>query len=141
MNDLFLSLPRDDRQAGYLREQIRIWSTLVRLSRQQLDDLLLVASELLSNAVRAADADSVIDVCVEWSETGVSVRVGNRGPGFDLESLPEPSRTRHGGRGIAIMRALGTVTVKHVVHQTVVNVALRSPNVADPGQTAQDWVP
>lgn len=141
MNDLFLSLPRDDRQAGYLREQIRIWSSVAGLSRQQLDDVLLVASELLSNAVRAADADSTIDVFVAWSTSGVSIRVGNTGPDFDLESLPEPSRTRHGGRGIAIMRALGAVTVKHVTDQTVVTVALRSPNIVDPGQTSQDWVP
>jgi anti-sigma regulatory factor (Ser/Thr protein kinase) len=127
VNDLLLSLPRDDRQASYLRDQIRLWSPSVGLTEPQLEDALLVASELLSNAVRAAQLHTTIDVQLANSTEGVSVRMENTGPGFDVEALPPPSRQRHGGRGIPIMRALGAVTVYQVAGQTIVTVSLRAP--------------
>jgi anti-sigma regulatory factor (Ser/Thr protein kinase) len=126
-NDLLLSLPRDDRQARYLRDQIRRWSPGVGLTDPQLEDALLVASELLSNAVRAAEPDTTIDFQLANSTTGVSVRMENTGPGFDVDALPAPSRQRHGGRGIAIMRALGALTVNQVADQTIVTVLLNAP--------------
>jgi anti-sigma regulatory factor (Ser/Thr protein kinase) len=126
VNDLLLSLPCDDTQARYLRDQIRLWNDDVHLAEPQLEDVLLVASELLSNAVRAAPHETMIDVRVAYSSSGVSVQTTNTGSGFDLDA-PPASRQQHGGRGIAIMRALGTVTVEQVSDQTVVTVALRSP--------------
>jgi anti-sigma regulatory factor (Ser/Thr protein kinase) len=127
VNDLLLSLPRDDAQARYMRDQIRMWSAAVGLTELQLEDALLVASELLSNAVRAAEPGTIIDVRLEYAVTGVCVRVENTGAGFDVEALPVPSRQRHGGRGIAIMRALGAVTVDQVANHTTVTVNLAAP--------------
>jgi anti-sigma regulatory factor (Ser/Thr protein kinase) len=125
--DLLLSLTCDDKQARYLREQIRKWGARESLTNLQVDDLMLVASELLSNAVRASDAETCIDVVVSNSPAGVSVRMQNTGLGFDVDSLPAPSLRSFGGRGIAIMRALGAVSVEQDSGETVVTVALRPP--------------
>jgi anti-sigma regulatory factor (Ser/Thr protein kinase) len=127
MPDLSLALPREDSQARHLREQIRIWAATVGIGERQLDDVLLVASELLSNAVRASDVGSSISVNFANSTLGVTVHMENTGPGFDIESLPLPSRQRHGGRGIAIMRALGTVAVIQEGTQTLVTAVIRPP--------------
>lgn len=129
VNDLILSFSRDDRHAKFLRARVRLWSAEEHLPETQLQDVLIVASELLSNAVRAAVSETTIAVCLMHTAEAVCVQVTNIGTGFDINEIPVPSHERVGGRGLAIMRALGVVAVSQIDEKTVVTVTLRPPIV------------
>jgi serine/threonine-protein kinase RsbW len=62
------------------------------LADERIDDLKLAVSEACTNAIEA-HADIQLDerVVVEWreAEDRLEVLVQDRGPGFDLQSLPE----------------------------------------------------
>ena len=123
MTDLLLTLPPDNSQAKHVRAAIRRWSTGEHLADRLLDDTLLVASELFSNAVRAS-VGSLIGVMVRSDDGAIVVETTNIGPGFDPAAVPAPSIDHPGGRGIAISRALGSVVVEQAGSTTVVRVAL-----------------
>lgn len=88
------------------------------------DDIVLVASELFSNAVRATIGDKQIMAGVARLEDKAVVRVVNEGPGFDPDSLPAPNPDRPGGRGIWLAKALGTLGVTQRQTTTVVTVVV-----------------
>ena len=125
MTDLLLTVPPENNQAHLVRSAIRRWSTDEHVPEWILDDALLVASELFSNAVRAS-AGSGIDISVRASTDAVIVETSNIGPGFDPTVIPTPSYDRPGGRGIAISRALGSLVVEQSGSRTTVRVALRT---------------
>ena len=123
MTDLELTVPADNSQAMMVRNAIRSWSIEEHLSVATIDDALLVASELFSNAVRAS-VGSRIDVAIRASEDTIVIETANAGPGFDPAALPAPDPDRPGGRGIAISQALGALVVEQTGSTTVVRVAL-----------------
>ena len=124
MADLLLTFPLDDGQARLLRGEIREWCAGQGISQPLCEDVSLLASELFSNAVRASTGPSSIDVRVGRRPGALTVAVRNFGAGFDLASLPGPGPTRSGGRGIAIARLLGSVTVDQAGELTTVSVVL-----------------
>lgn len=124
MADLLLTFPLDDGQARLLRGEIREWCAGQGISQPLCEDVSLLASELFSNAVRASTGASSIDVRVALGPGALTVAVRNFGAGFDLASLPGPGPTRSGGRGIAIARLLGSVTVDQAGELTTVSVVL-----------------
>ena len=68
-------------------------------------DLKLAATEALTNAVKGAPEDHVVDVAIEGGHGAVDVEVTNSGrfrPEFGVESEPEAER----GRGVPLMLAL-----------------------------------
>lgn len=128
MTDLQLTVPADNTHAQLVRTAIRSWSVEENLSTNTIDDALLVASELFSNAVRAS-VGSCIDVAVRTDDDSVVIETANTGPGFDPTSVPPPDADRPGGRGLAISRALGSLVVEQAGSTTIVRVAL--PKVRD----------
>ena len=131
MTDLLLTVPPENNQACLVRSAIRRWSSDEHVPEWIIDDALLVASELFSNAVRAS-AGSRIDISVRASTDAVIVETSNTGPGFDPTAIPAPSYDRPGGRGIAISKALGSLVVEQSGSRTTVRVALRT---SDPKAT------
>ena len=125
MTDLLLTVPPENNQAHLVRSAIRRWSSDHDVPEWIIDDALLVASELFSNAVRAS-AGSRIDISVRAITDAVVVETSNIGPGFDPTSIPAPSYNRPGGRGIAISKALGSLVVEQSGSRTTVRVALRT---------------
>lgn len=125
MADLELHLPPDHDQSRVLRAKIREWCAVEGLAEPVSDDLVLVASELFSNAVRATVGGSPITAGVERRSEGALVRMTNHGPGFDPDSVPAPSPDRAGGRGIFLAKALGTIAVAQRLSQTIVTVLIR----------------
>jgi anti-sigma regulatory factor (Ser/Thr protein kinase) len=78
--------------------------------RESIDDVVLVASELVGNAVLHTEADTTNDLDVTWDvETGpetVVVRVAD-----PSNAAPRPRNTDEsdtGGRGLAIVAAIAT---------------------------------
>lgn len=86
------------------------------LADDRVDDLKLAVSEACTNAIEANGAAARDDsVLVLWREADdrVMITIGDRGPGFDPESLPEhppvtdPERLNfERGLGIPLIRTL-----------------------------------
>jgi two-component sensor histidine kinase len=91
------------------------------------DDVLLVANELVSNAVHATADGSDIDVGIELHSDSLCLTVSNCGIGFELHSLAPPTRTQARGRGVAISQRLGHFSVEQVADLTTVRVEMKQP--------------
>lgn len=80
----------------------------------------LALEEALSNAIRHGNkADPAKTVIVEWSvdASGVSIRIEDEGPGFDPDTVPDPTESENieipAGRGIVLMRSFMTAVRFH----------------------------
>lgn len=74
---------------------------------------LIVASELLTNAIQ--NSDGPIWVSLDWGRSHPVLTVHDLGEGFELDELPTPDPTSVRGRGLMISGALAsqlTVTAK-----------------------------
>ena len=79
-----------------------------RSSAQRIEDLRLLTSEIVTNALRHAGmgSESSITVGVDISPDRVRVEVVDHGPGFDPDALPTPSAERVGGWGLVLVQEL-----------------------------------
>ena len=127
MTPLILTLPADDHQAVVLRDRIRAWFDRTAYGSLVREDVLLVACELFSNAVRASGSESAIDIVVIDGPNDLVVSVANTGPPFSLATVRPASPDRPGGRGIPIIKALGRVLAEHRHGVTTVRVRLPFP--------------
>ena len=123
-NELQLQLPPDHDQSRVLREKIREWCSAQGYPDPYVDDVVLVASELFSNAVQATIGDASITVGLTRRHDGALVRIINEGPGFDPGSLSAPRTDRAGGRGIWLAKSLGTLGVTQHQSTTIVSVVV-----------------
>jgi len=78
------------------------------VDRDRMDDSLLVAGELLANALQHGRSDAVMDLdCVDDE---LRITVTDPGPGFRLEEIPPAGSLRGGGRfggfGIPLVKTL-----------------------------------
>jgi anti-sigma regulatory factor (Ser/Thr protein kinase) len=122
--DLHLQLSPDYRQGAAMRAAIHQWCAADSVSEELADNIVLIASELFTNAVKATTDGSLIRASVERNDAGVLITVANCGPGFDPSLLAVPSPEVAGGRGIAISKAIGKVSVSQEQSTTIVTVAL-----------------
>ncbi len=110
-----------------------------RFRRERIDDLRIVVSEAITNAVEAhldLGRDDRIRIRCNLEADHIEVEVFDRGGGFDPDDLPvlpdveSPERLDHeGGLGLPLMRSLadeteirttdGGTTVRLVVHRSV----------------------
>jgi anti-sigma regulatory factor (Ser/Thr protein kinase) len=79
-----------------------------RVSAQTLDDVLLMTSELVSNAVRhvSEDLDGTLEVTVSEDDAGLTITVGDPGPGFEHDEREDLMAL--GGRGLRIVDGLSS---------------------------------
>jgi anti-sigma regulatory factor (Ser/Thr protein kinase) len=92
-----------------LRASLAAHASRFGAGNEEIEHLLIVASELASNAVRHGGGKGLIRL---WhSATAIFCQVTDEGPGFTDPTvgttLPDPAG-RHGGRGIWICRNLTT---------------------------------
>lgn len=122
---LTISISADYAKGHQLRSSARAWLDTQNVSAEDRDDIVLVLSELFSNAVRASDGSSEVDVTLSRSSSSVVVvEVANSGQGFELDQVRAPSAEREGGRGLAIAAVLGTLRVHRRDRHTVVECLL-----------------
>lgn len=77
------------------------------LDPEQLAELRLLVTELLTNSVRhACTADDWIALDVDIYTNAVRVVVTDRGPGFVPEASPQPHFDRPGGWGLCLVDRL-----------------------------------
>ena len=126
------SVPAEQGHGRTLRADVREWLLSLGSDAGRIDDVLLVLSELFSNAVRATVGQANVSVTVTVTPQAgsldeVTVAVANVGKAFELSSLKPPAPDREGGRGLAIASSLGSVRVLRNSKRTVVECALDGP--------------
>lgn len=129
MDDFVVKLPPNDMHGFVLRNHIRLWLADRQFSEEFCGDVLLVASELFSNAVQAIDDESDIEIHLMLRSGIVNIAVSNHGEGFDPGSLLPPTPNQLRGRGIELSRSLGALMVEQANHRTTVQVAMNQPKL------------
>ena len=88
---------------------------------EEIADVELVTSELVTNAVEASTGSDAVAISMELSDDEVSVSVANQGDAFE-PNLKASDPEDHRGRGLAIARAIGDLTIEHEDGTTTVSV-------------------
>lgn len=99
-----LLVRHDPASAGLVRREVAADLTAQDITRDSVDDVVLVISELVGNAVTHAKDDGDLDVAWQLENGTVIVRVHDNSP--ELPLLRHAESTATGGRGLAIIEAL-----------------------------------
>ena len=105
---LLVELAADFRALARLRDQLRTWLSDAEVAPPVCEDLLLVATELCTNAIEATAHAEPIEVRVSVDHAALRFSVANVAgwvDGHDVPDLPHGSLQER-GRGLAIVRAL-----------------------------------
>ncbi len=111
------------------RHLLADWLEHLTMEESERADLLLVASELCSNAVRHASGKPGALVIRAWADgDALVVEVEDDGAGMELDHRPEdPELEAEQGRGLYVVRALtDDLTVRRVEERTVVRAVRRA---------------
>jgi anti-sigma regulatory factor (Ser/Thr protein kinase) len=114
------------------RHHLARWLNQARVDREIRDELGLVVTELVTNAVEASPGpNAVIELRAELrSGVDVMLVVTDRGPGFAIHDSPRlPGDTSIRGRGLPIVNALMDVLdVRRLPGQTEVTAVRTLPH-------------
>jgi serine/threonine-protein kinase RsbW len=105
-----LSMPRDARYVGMMRDVARCVLTDLGAPTEARDDIEIAVTEACANAVRHASGVTDYQVALAVSMDGCEVEVADLGPGFDLGHLDrvedEIDLEDESGRGLVLISAL-----------------------------------
>jgi anti-sigma regulatory factor (Ser/Thr protein kinase) len=105
---------------SFMRRELRASLDGSGLSSDEIEDLILVASEAAANAVdHAHSKEPFFDVCTEVADGAVTIIIQDRGQWRQSTSNLER------GRGLAMMHALADTNVVAGVHGTTVTIRNR----------------
>jgi anti-sigma regulatory factor (Ser/Thr protein kinase) len=99
VNLLFKSLPRSPQSAGTGRDLVHAHAAI--LEAQKRDDAVLMASELITNALRHGTGEITLRIDVEGDR--LRVEVSDEG---NVRVAPSPEPGAHGGWGLGIVDQL-----------------------------------
>lgn len=105
---LSLEIPVEAEAVAMAREAVISAVATTTAAEPRLDDLRLLTSEIVTNALRHAGltAGDSIGVAVEVSPQRVRVEVADGGPGFDPVALDGPAAETVGGWGLVLVEQL-----------------------------------
>jgi anti-sigma regulatory factor (Ser/Thr protein kinase) len=105
---LILELAADFAALGRLRDQLRAWLADTEVTPTVRDDVLLVATELCTNAIEATADDEPVEVQVTTDGQSLRLSVANvaPSPGREPDGVLERGSLQERGRGLAIVRSL-----------------------------------
>jgi anti-sigma regulatory factor (Ser/Thr protein kinase) len=103
---------------GVMRRELRNFLDDTVLSDDEIEDLVLAASEAANNAIEHAQdpRDLYFDVSSEYDDGAVTIVISDHG------RWREPTSPSDRGRGLAMMRALADTTVTARAHGTTVTI-------------------
>jgi anti-sigma regulatory factor (Ser/Thr protein kinase) len=102
MPDRLVRLARDSQAPARARKTISQWLD-GSVERRAVEDVKLLVSELVTNAVRHPRHEGPIDVSVELGRARVRVEVTDPGDGFRKPRVGTPPPEALGGRGLLIV--------------------------------------
>jgi serine/threonine-protein kinase RsbW len=102
-------LPATPASAALVRHYIAADLELSTIAPAVIDDVVLVATELVSNAIRHAEPQSGGEVTIAWDVEGRAIVVRVTDGGADSRPrVRHPSPKDTSGRGLALVEALAT---------------------------------
>ena len=115
-------LPSTELSVRSLRKSLRGVLDLTLMSTDQLDDLLMAASEAATNAVEHAQrpTEAFFDVLVEVDDGQVTITVRDHGRWRDGPATP------HRGRGLQMMAVLADTTITALPDGTTVTLRIHA---------------
>jgi anti-sigma regulatory factor (Ser/Thr protein kinase) len=121
---LSVELASDFSALGRLRDQLRTWLTDADVTPTVQDDVLLVATELCTNAIEATAREEPVELLASTDGRSLRLSVANvAAPSGDGRAPPDLVRgsLQERGRGLAIVRSLvDTVVMSSTGGRTVV---------------------
>jgi serine/threonine-protein kinase RsbW len=106
------TIPNDLALGRRLLDELLCQLDALQWTRRDVFGVHLAVDEALVNAMlhgNALDAAKHVRFCCWLSPEKVRVEITDEGPGFDPDSLPDPTDCEHvgrpGGRGVLLMRA------------------------------------
>ena len=113
-----IEVPRSGGQLRVIRRFVEAWAAAITTDP---DDLPLVATELVSNALNASPEDASVIVRLERDDGQVRLVVVDEGPGFTLGGLQLPADSAPRGRGLPLVAShVDSLTVERIDGLTVV---------------------
>lgn len=105
-------------QLRHVRRMAGIWCEALGID---WDELALVTTELLSNALAASPPDEVVEVILDANDDEVRISVVDAGAGLKSASFAPPPPSSRRGRGLAIVDHLADqLTIDRVDGHTMV---------------------
>jgi serine/threonine-protein kinase RsbW len=107
-----LSIPSSSDQLEVVDQIVEAMAVDMGFNKDAIADLGICVTEAVMNAIEHAHdrPELMIDVVIECYSDQMRVIVRDHGPGFDVESVPDPTKPENvlnlGGRGIMLMRAM-----------------------------------
>jgi serine/threonine-protein kinase RsbW len=105
-------IPSDTRQAAQVLHELLHELEVQRWNRRDRFSIQLAVHEALINAIvhgNRGDHEKNVHVAAQISPEHFRVEITDQGPGFDPQSLPDPTDCAHidcpNGRGVLLMRA------------------------------------
>lgn len=128
MSHISLSLQPATAELSTLRRSLRkFFSTM----DEPVDDWLLIATELMTNAIAAAPAAMAIEVEVEVKPNRIDLRVVDMGHGFELDPKASVPASDERGRGLMMVSALADDFTVSVENGRTIATASRSRALDD----------
>ncbi len=103
MSHLSLSLRAATAELSGLRSSLR---DFLEKCNEPADDWLIIATELVTNAIEASPRDEPVEVRIEANQRFIDLYVVDMGPGFDLRLKASVSPAVERGRGLMMVNAL-----------------------------------
>jgi serine/threonine-protein kinase RsbW len=132
MNEIRLQIPADADYVDLVRLCLYGIASDMGFSLEAIDDMKVAATEACNNAVLHTNLQvpiNMIDIVFEITETCLSIRVKDKGPGFEYEQTiaevtplhdVEIKELRAGGLGLFLMQALMDEVTVHSENGTEV---------------------
>ena len=99
-------MPNDPAQVRPFRQALGEHLRRHAGSASDVDGALIVASELVTNAIQ--NSDGPVWVSLDWGSAHPVLTVHDLGAGFDIDSIPAPEPTAVRGRGLMISSKLAS---------------------------------
>jgi len=115
MNDLHtnLTFPSDPQNLSKVEPFVHDVATRYNLPPDTRGNILVSLTEAVTNAVlhgNQGDCRKKVSICLSCRQDALSISVTDEGPGFDPNSIPDPTLPDRleccGGRGLFLMRHL-----------------------------------